>query len=248
MTGNRDILYKPCGCADKATGRQLSGRCPRLAEPGHGSWYFAVQVSTVGGRKARYRRGGFPTRDAARAARGELLERPADLAAARAWTVARWMRHWLKLTEPNLRPATVCGYRDHINRYLIPGPGRVTLADLDSRRLQAFFDLLARQRTRNGTPLAAATTDRVRATLRSALNAAVREGLITASPLANVRLPRPVWPVDLEAPWGYASGPGCGRPRAPACRARQLQRTLLPPLRSPRTSRRSTDESAQRSG
>ncbi len=194
MTCNRDILYKRCGCADKATGRQLSGRCPRLAEPRHGSWYFAVQVSTVGGRKARYRRGGFPTRDAARAARGELLESPPDLAAAGAWTVARWMRHWLKLTEPNPRPATVCGYRDHINRYLIPGLGRVTLADLDSRRLQAFFDLLARQRTRNGTPLAAATIDRVRATLRSAPNAAVREGLITASPLAHVRLPRPVRP------------------------------------------------------
>jgi hypothetical protein len=34
----------------------------------------------------------------------------------------------------------------------------------------------------------------VRATLRSALNAAVREGLITASPLTQVRLARPVRP------------------------------------------------------
>ncbi len=65
MTGNRDIVYKRCGCADKATGRQLSGRCPQLAEPGHGSWYLAVQVGTVGGREERDRRGGFPTRDAA---------------------------------------------------------------------------------------------------------------------------------------------------------------------------------------
>ena len=194
MTGNRDIVYKRCGCSDQATGRQLSGRCPRLAEPGHGSWYYAVQVSTVGGRKARYRRGGFPTPDAARAARGGLLEGPDDLAAAGAWTGARWLRHWLKVAEPNLRPATVCGYRDHINRYLIPGLGRNTLADLDSRRLQAFFDLLARQRTRDGTPLAAATIDRVRGTLRSALNAAIREGLITTSPLAHVRLARPVRP------------------------------------------------------
>ena len=194
MTCNRDIVYKRCGCADKATGRQLSGRCPRLAEPGHGSWYYAVQVSTVGGRKARYRRGGFPTRDAARAARNELLQGPPDLASAGAWTTARWLRYWLQQAEANLRPATVCGYRDHVNRYLIPGLGRVTLADLDSRRLQVFFDSLARKRTRNGTPLAAATIDRVRATLRSALNAADREGLITASPLTRVRLARPVRP------------------------------------------------------
>jgi hypothetical protein len=55
-------------------------------------------------------------------------------------------------------------------------------------------DLLARQRTRNGTLIAPATVDRVRATLRSALNAAVREGLLAASPLAQVRLARPVRP------------------------------------------------------
>jgi len=42
------------------------------------------------------------------------------------------------------------GYRDHIDRYLIPGLGRVTLADLTPRRLHACFDLLAGQRTREG--------------------------------------------------------------------------------------------------
>jgi hypothetical protein len=59
MNGTRDIVFKRCGCTGAKTGRQLAGRCPHLAEPGHGSWYYAVQVTTVGGRKARYRRGGF---------------------------------------------------------------------------------------------------------------------------------------------------------------------------------------------
>jgi len=67
-------------------------------------------------------------------------------------------------------------YCDHIDRYLIPSIGRVTLADLTGRRLQACFNLIARQRIKKGTLIAAATVDRVRATLRSALNAAVREG------------------------------------------------------------------------
>jgi integrase len=44
------------------------------------------------------------------------------------------------------------------------------------------------------TLIAASTVDRVRATLRSALNAAVREGLIAGNPLAQVRLARPVRP------------------------------------------------------
>ena len=39
MNSARDIVFKRCGCTDEKTGRQLAGRCPRLAEPRHGSWY-----------------------------------------------------------------------------------------------------------------------------------------------------------------------------------------------------------------
>ena len=72
----------------------------------------------------------------------------ADHAAADAWNVARWLRYWLQLAEPDLRPSTICGYRDHVNRYLIPAIGCLTLADLSTSRLQACFDMLARRRTR----------------------------------------------------------------------------------------------------
>jgi integrase len=194
MNAKHNIVFKRCGCTDEATGRQLAGHCPHLAEPGHGSWYYAVQVTTIGGRKARYRRGGFATRDAAVAARQAILDGPADEAAAGAWTVARWLRYWLAQAEPHLRPSTLHGYRNHIDRYLIPGIGRITLASLTGKRLQACFSLLSRQRTRKGTPIAASTVDRIRATLRSALNAAVREGLIATNPLAQVRLDKPVRP------------------------------------------------------
>jgi hypothetical protein len=105
MNRNRYIVFKRCGCTREDTGRQFSGHCPRLAEPGHGSWYYAVQVTTVGGRKARYRRGGYATREAAVTARQALLGAPPDQAAAGAWTAARWLRHWLALAEPSLRPS-----------------------------------------------------------------------------------------------------------------------------------------------
>ena len=59
---------------------------------------------------------------------------------------------------------------------------------------EALGDLTARQRARKGTPIGGATVARVRATLRAALNAAVREGLITTNPLAQVRLEKPVRP------------------------------------------------------
>ena len=108
--------------------------------------------------------------------------------------MARWLRYWLAQAEPHLRPSTAHSYRDHIDGYLIPSIGRIALADLTGKRLQACFSLLARQRTRKGTLIAPPTVDQVRATLRSALNAAVREGLIAANPLAQVRLDKPVRP------------------------------------------------------
>jgi hypothetical protein len=89
MNSVRDTAFKRCGCTSEKTGRQLAGRCPHLAESGHGSWYYAVQFTTVGGRKARYRRGGFATREQAVAARQAIIDGPVDQAAAGAWTVAR---------------------------------------------------------------------------------------------------------------------------------------------------------------
>ncbi len=108
--------------------------------------------------------------------------------------MARWLRYWLTQAEPHLRPSTAQGYRDHIDRYLVPSLGRITLADLNGDRLQACFSLLARQRTSKGTPIAASTVDQVRATLRAALNAAVREGLIASNTLTHVRLDKPARP------------------------------------------------------
>jgi hypothetical protein len=61
--------------------------------------------------------------------------------------VARWLRYWLTQAAPHLRPSTLHSYPDHIDRYLIPSLGRITLADLTGRRLQACFDLRAQPQT-----------------------------------------------------------------------------------------------------
>ena len=66
-------VFRRCGCRDRVTGRQLNGRCERLVDPGHGRWYFAVQMSTLDGRRARVRRGGFGSLAEAERARQVLL-------------------------------------------------------------------------------------------------------------------------------------------------------------------------------
>ena len=91
----RVIVFRRCGCVDTTTGRQLGRACRRLAEAVHGSWYFAVQVPTVGGRRARHRQGGYSTPEAAHAAGQAVLDTEPMEMASQAWTVARWLEFWL---------------------------------------------------------------------------------------------------------------------------------------------------------
>jgi hypothetical protein len=81
MNSQRETVFKRCGCTDPVSGRQLAARCPHLPESDHGSWYYAVQVTTVGGRRARQRHGGYPTRDAADYRAAEDEERFVDVVA-----------------------------------------------------------------------------------------------------------------------------------------------------------------------
>jgi len=42
---SQGVIFKRCGCTNPASGRPLGKICPRLAEGGHGSWYFHVSVT-----------------------------------------------------------------------------------------------------------------------------------------------------------------------------------------------------------
>jgi hypothetical protein len=58
-------VFKRCGCRDWATGRRLEKACPRLAERGHGTWYFHASAPNALGHAERVRRGGYPSQAAA---------------------------------------------------------------------------------------------------------------------------------------------------------------------------------------
>src|SRR3954471_6683356 len=111
-------IFKRCGCRSAETGRLLSSACPQLPERGHGSWYFDCAVPVLPGRRERLRRGGYPTRREAIAARDALLG-GGDTATAEGWTVQRWLRYWLT-TRTKIRPTTLRSYEVHVERHLIP--------------------------------------------------------------------------------------------------------------------------------
>ena len=180
--------------------------CPRLAYPAHGSWSIDVTVPGAFGvgPPVRVRRGGYPSRQAAQAALDEVVGRAHG--AGEAWTVQRWLADWLS-TNPRIRPATRSSYEAHVRVHLGPTLGRYRLDELTPPVVQAAFTRIAATTTRTGQPLSPATVRRIHATLRAALNAALRDGLIATNPAWHTRLPlaqpsRPeVWTPGRVAIW-----------------------------------------------
>jgi hypothetical protein len=166
--GNGCVVYKRCGCADAVTGKRLGGRCMLLDMADHGRWYFAVQTTGLTGRRERVRRGGYATKEDAAEAGAEFLAVQEDGPIGSASTTGQWLRHWLA-THQGLRPTTRKSYDDHIRLYLLPYLGRIRLSELTGPDVRRMFAALVARRNRYGEPIASATLDRIRATLRASL-------------------------------------------------------------------------------
>lgn len=173
MRGSGSV-YKRCGCRDVSSGRQLGRHCPKLVQRGHGSWYFAAPR----GYGRPLRRGGYATRDQARAALRALR-------CTQPLTVRGWLDQWLA-TRGRLRANTRRNYRYLFDQHLIPALGSFLLAELDLPSVQAAFDAMSRIGRGSG-PLSASTLTRA----RTALNAAVRADLLPTNPARGVELPTP---------------------------------------------------------
>jgi integrase len=108
-------------------------------------------------------------------------------------TVEDYLENWL-WGKQSLRPSTHAGYETHVRRYLIPFLGKVRLSGLHSGQIQRMYQLLGDQEGRGGKALSVSSLRRVHATLMSALNTAVRRGLLDRNPAATVELPPVVKP------------------------------------------------------
>src|SRR6516225_9264815 len=197
-----------------------TGACPRLAAGGrHGSWYVRLELPAgLDGRRRRIRRGGYPSRKAALEVLGRLRN-PKAGGPGGVITVGDWLAHWL-VSRTSPAASTVRGYAAHVRLYLGPYLGEVLLAELTTAHVQAMFTAIIRQHHALGTPVSAATLTRIRATLRAALNAAIRRGTgrcrsvpgLPSKHGANMgsQRCRPIWQ-ESSPPLGKPS-PFCGEP------------------------------------
>ena len=196
MTGS---VRKYCHCVDQVSGRSLGAGCPRLGSPRHGAWLFVLDVAAPAGKRRQLRRGGFPTKRAAEAARDAVVGRLQDgVSVDDRTTVGEWLRYWYEeKTKPSgasaagrkVRATTARSFAQHLNTYLIPTLGHLPLAGLRAEDISAAYDQITAHPARPGSPMSPATLRRVHATLRSALNAAVRARRIDRNPARFVDLP-----------------------------------------------------------
>jgi hypothetical protein len=156
---------------------------------------------------ARHRvlRGGYPTREAAKQSLAELRRPDLRAGVDPSIPTGAWLRTWLT-SRISLAPISAHGYATHVRLYLEPFLDRIPLNELRTAQIQEMFTQLAPHGAA-GIPLSPNTLARVRATLRAALNAAIRDRLITDNPARYLELPTPrrpravIWTEERIAEW-----------------------------------------------
>lgn len=226
--GRRGNVYKRCGCRDAATGKRKGPGCDLLRRPLHGSWYLSLEVPAgAAGERRRIRLGGHRSRRQAEAAL-RVLQTPCSTGGTAAWTTGRWLRHWLT-GRVSFRPSTRRMYESHLRLYLLPYLDRTPLAALTIGEVRAMFLAIGRQHHALGALLSATTLHSIRCTLRAALNAAIREGLLTDNPARWSSRRRTADPTQR---CGHPPGSPPGKPAARARRSRSGP-PPTPPASSP---------------
>jgi len=206
---SRSKPIKRCGCRDPRTGRKYGANCPRLAEKTHGSWWYRHEApATADGRRRQPLVGPFKTE---RAANQSMLDTLARLArdeyvdTDRGLTVAAYLDEWIA-GKANLKASTRASYLEHIELYFKPGLGHLRLVDLRDHHLDELYAAMRQLGTHTDTPsetlrrlldvrrgriqpLTPGRLRRIHATLRSALNTAVKRKKISHSPAEYIELP-----------------------------------------------------------
>jgi integrase len=98
--------------------------------------------------------------------------------------LADYLDDWLRETAHHVKPATLRGYRIHVERWIVPAIGRLPLTDVTRRSVQLVRDrVIAAGRS----PRTAAA---VLLTLRTALARAVDDGMLPRNVADGVKPPR----------------------------------------------------------
>ena len=105
------------------------------------------------------------------------------------YTVAEWMREWLKTYCVSLKPRTIDDYTKRTEKYIIPNLGKVKLSALTPVQIQRFCNRLS-EGYREQEGLSPKTVQNIHGVLHSALKQAVMAGILSRNPADNTKLPK----------------------------------------------------------
>jgi hypothetical protein len=179
--------------------------CPRCEEPVEDRLERRLQSKA-----------GFATKKAAHEALARVVTSLGDgtHVVTQHTTVREFCEQWLTLQTGRVKASTLYSYRHNLEHYLIPRIGDVRLQKLTAGRLTQVYAELAASGGRNGAPLSLRTVQYVHATIRKALNDAVRQGVIARNVALMADLPRhatrgcPGLPQRGQAASSVGSSPG----------------------------------------
>lgn len=186
-----------------------------------GKWRAAITLPTLtrAGNPKKMTETWDTKREAEAARRRMVRERDEGLLPTNGQaTVARLFKDWLAVYVQNgsLRKNTVSTYTYLVSKHILPHLGKARLRDLDTRRLDLFFEDL---RTQGG--LGQGTVRMVRALLREAFDAAETWGMVGRNVVAKTRAPR------RSEPAAKVFTPAGARQIIAACRAEPIGRVPI---------------------
>lgn len=167
----------------------------RKANGNLGNWNAVIDIprGTEDRRKQVTRT--FPTERQARLWLAEMVTQAAQPAQEPALTVGEYLHTWLESLD-YARPSTRATYRSHVDRYLIPILGGISVEELRQAQVLQLVEHL------RACGLHASSVQRVLSTLSTALRSAMAAELVTRNPVWGVKVPGesprplPSWTVD----------------------------------------------------
>ncbi|MFN2569634.1 MAG: tyrosine recombinase XerC [Candidatus Dormibacteria bacterium] len=166
--------------------RRRSNGDGSLIRRSDGRWQGSYCISEGAGFKRRFVYG--KTRDlCSRKLREALTARETGRPQPRSnrETVGRYLQNWMEGTKPTMRPRSWERNEEHVRLHLVPRLGAIPLAKLEAADIRrAYAGLLS-------TGLSASTVHRAHATLRTALQQAFKDGMLTGNVADRVEPPGP---------------------------------------------------------
>uniref|UniRef100_UPI002AD59528 site-specific integrase n=1 Tax=Frankia sp. Cr1 TaxID=3073931 RepID=UPI002AD59528 len=211
MASNRyPGVSRHCGCRDGETGAKLGAKCPKRANPRHGTWQWrcdigpGVDAKTGQWKSRRQASGVAATAKEASDARAAALKEVSDgtYAENSGMSVADGLKVAMDAKKlKGLAESTLHGYQDHIDLYLVPHLGRLPLRDLRAGHLEAMYvAILAGNDAKveaKKRPVRQPTIVAVHRTVRALCSVLRRRRLIPFNPASDVELATPDKPEVL---------------------------------------------------